>query len=261
MLGGQVFEAFPSAGLMSELWATSSMYMNDANEFRRGRDVISQELDKLPNDDTRRMMKSAVKDADPLEVYCACFSAIDDDLSQWRGYGDNGAGICIEFSLPELLAGLDGAGYWVVYGKPGDEDLQIQVARDLLDYIHSAIRTALPQPPVPGSVADEVREQLRELWPALFLALKHRDFSAEREFRIVYSEAIANPLHTWFRPAPIVPFVKLGMLQGNRLPILSIRLGPAASSDANQRSLRLALDKLGLGHIAVKKSDIPYVPR
>lgn len=254
-----MFEGSPPARKISEVWATSSMYMNDAKEFVRGREVIEQAINRLPNDDTRRRMKLAVRDADALEVYCACFSAIDDDLSQWRGYGDNGAGVCIEFSLPELLTDLDGIGYWVTYGKPGDEALQTDMARNMLRYVHSAIRTALPPAPVPA-VYREVREQLGEMWPALFLAFKHLDFSAEQEFRIVYSEAVGRSLPTWFRPSPMVPFVKLEMTGAAQLPIRGIRLGPAVSTDPNARSLRLALDKLGLGHIEVKRSDIPYVP-
>lgn len=259
LLGGSVFQASPSPTSMSELWATSSMYLNDAKEFLRGREVITQELANLPDDEARRLMKLSVKDADPLEVYCACFSARGDDLSQWRGYGDNGAGVCIEFDLSKLIAEMNGIGYWVIYGKPNDEDLQMAVARDLLHYIHASLQTG-PLASVSDAVMHEFRQQLREIWPPLFLALKHKDFSAEEEFRIVYSEAVGRQVPTWFRPAPLVPFVKLGMASSVRLPITSICLGPAVGSEANERSLRLALDKLGLTEVMVRRSDIPYVP-
>jgi Protein of unknown function (DUF2971) len=261
MLGGQIVNTPAAPGILSELWATSSLYMNDAKEFFRGREVIERELANLPGDGTTSRMKLALKDADALEVYCACFSGVDDDLSQWRGYGDNGAGVCIEFRLDDLLAELDGIGYSVIYGKPGDEGLQTSVARGLLSYIHSTISGSLPPPPLPGAVYDEIREQLTQIWPALFLAFKHLDFGAEKEFRFVYSEAVGPPLSPCFRPAPIVPFVRLRMGKGGRLPITSIRLGPAASSDANVRGLRLALDRLGLRTIQIQKSNIPYVPR
>lgn len=261
MLGGPIVNSPPAPGIMSELWATSSLYLNDAKEFFRGREVIERELLALPDDPIRSRMRLAINDADALEVYCACFSAVDDDLSQWRGYGDDGAGVCIEYSLDELLTGLDAAGYWVVYGKAGNEAVQASVARGLILYLHSAIHGIMPPAPVPGAVYKEIREQLTQIWPTLFLAFKHLDFSAEKEFRFVYSEAVGPPLAPCFRPGPIVPFVRLRLGRGGRLPITSIRLGPAASSDANVKGLRLALDRLGLKSIRIRRSDIPYVPR
>ncbi|HET6382863.1 MAG TPA: DUF2971 domain-containing protein [Armatimonadota bacterium] len=261
MLGGPIVDPTSVRPVISELWATSSIHLNDAREFRRGQEVVEHQLARLPNDDIRRRMRLAIKDADALEVYCSCFSAVDDDLSQWRGYGDDGAGVCLRFDLGGLLASVNGIGYWVVYGKPGNETVQMSVADQLLDYVHSTIRLNLPLHSVPGAVYNEVRQQLSEIWPALFLAFKHDDFRAENEFRIVYSDAVGRPIAPCFRPDPIIPFVKLQMRHGARLPIQGIRLGPAASADANVRSLELALARLGLGHIRVDKSDIPYVPR
>lgn len=51
------------------------------------------------------------------------------------------------------------------------------------------------------------------------------------------------------------------MRGGVRLPVRSIRLGPAMSNELNQQSLRLLLDKLNLQDIAIHPSDIPYVPK
>jgi hypothetical protein len=47
---------------------------------------------------------------------------------------------------------------------------------------------------------------------------------------------------------------------GARLPLRSIHLGPAISTELNRQSVRLALEKLGLHDIAIHKSEIPYVP-
>ena len=37
-------------------------------------------------------------------VYVGSFSQVQDDLSQWRGYADNGAGVAIGFDLNAILA-------------------------------------------------------------------------------------------------------------------------------------------------------------
>jgi len=261
MLGGPIIKPPDVAKPMSELWATSSVHLNDTNEFDRGREVVEAVLSELPDDKITSRMRLAVRDADALEVYCTSFSGVDDDLSQWRGYGGDGSGVCLEFDLGRLIAGLDGVGYWLIYGKPGNEATQRAVAKELVRYIHASIQTALPSPTVPGAVFNEVREQLREIWPALFLAFKHLDFSAEQEFRFVYSAAVGGRRTPAFRPDPLVPFVPLRMRPSGPLPIKGIRLGPAVGSSANIRSLELALRELKLSHVTVSRSDIPYLPR
>ena len=262
MLGGPIIDAAAGRPLLSELWATSSIFMNDAKEFVRGREVIEPEISTLPDDDIRHRMKLSLKDADALEVYCTCFSDKGDDLSQWRGYGDDGAGVCIRYDLAKLISELDGVGYWLIYGKPGEEDTQKDVARSLLAEIHARIQYSLPSDPIPAVVYTEIREQLTEIWPTLFLAFKHLDFKDEKEFRVVYSEAVGRAIVPCFRPSPNVPFVKLRMADDGMLPITGIRLGPAVSSDANISSLKMMLGRLGLPHLVdmVCKSDIPYVP-
>jgi hypothetical protein len=264
LLGGNVFDtpAHHRNMPLRSLWATSSVHLNDSEEFVRGRDVINSKLASLPSGKIGKQMKLALKDADALEVYCACFSAVDDDLSQWRGYGDNGSGVCLAYNLADLLEKLDGIGYWVIYGKPGEESVQGAVAAGLVRYIHDAIEAALPSLDAPEAVYREVREQLTEIWPTLCLAFKHSDFANEKEFRILYSDAVGRrPLSPSFRPNPLIPFVKLQMSDGERVPLLQVRLGPAISSDVNVRSTRLALASLAIDKIKVVGSGIPYVPR
>lgn len=166
----------------------------------------------------------------------------------------------LEFDLAELTEGIQGVGYWVVYGKENDDNLQQKLADNLVFCLESAVST-LPASADP-EVADEQRSQLSSLWPALFLAFKHKHFEAEREFRVVYSATVVyQPLPISFRPKPLIPFVKIPMLDGWPLPLLLVRLGPAISHDDHKRSLEMALTAFKLGSIKVHKSSIPYVPR
>lgn len=162
MLGGAVIDTSTPPQPLRSLWATSSFHMNDSLEFVRGKDLLREAMAALPNDDITRWMQLALKDCNGLEVYCACFSLVPDDLSQWRGYGDNGAGVCLEFDLSELINLINGVGYWVIYGKPGDQATQSAVAAGLVTDIHNSIRTLLPVP-TPEAVYREVREQLVEI--------------------------------------------------------------------------------------------------
>jgi len=274
MLGGTVFDTPTKRRPLESIWATSSVHLNDSQEFLIGKELLKTALAGLPAGPIRTQMRLALRDADALEVYCACFSAVEDDLSQWRGYGANGSGVCLGFDLERLLGDLDGVGYWVLYGKPGKNAHQVGVAGDLVAYIHKAIGSALtavapllaPPPPggtvvIPGAVLREIRQQLTEIWPTLCLAFKHLDFEAEKEFRIVYSEAVGRPISPSFRPHPLVPFVKLEMRSGAQIPLKHIRLRPAISSRDNLRSAKLALVKLPVNSVVVDPSDIPYVPK
>jgi len=261
LLGGDVIDT-PRTHLVTEaIWATSSVYLNDREEFRRGQAVLGVAIDNLPKGKVRTEMLQALRDADPLEVYVACFSAVDDDLSQWRGYGDNGAGVCLGFDLGELDQNLDGAGFWVIYGKPGDDDVQRTTAEALVKYLHGAITSAVSVAKAESGAYREIREQLTEIWPTMCLGFKHSDFAAEQEFRIVYSKAVGRTIHPSFRPPLMTPFVKLEMKSGPRLPLRIVRLGPAVSSAENVRSVALALERLGRGQVKVEPSGIPYVPR
>ena len=37
-------------------------------------------------------------------IFCGCFSTLHDDLSQWRGYADDGRGVAIGVTLSQLVA-------------------------------------------------------------------------------------------------------------------------------------------------------------
>lgn len=260
MLGGSVLDSSIPSLQLDKIWATSSLFLNDSQEFFRGKEVLNVAISDLAHDAVANRMKLALKDADGLDVYCACFSAKGDDLSQWRGYGDNGAGVCLGFDLSEIQKKLDAVGCWVIYGKKDNDAEQAAVAKRIVTYLHQTITQILPAPPVAEVVFTEIREQLREIWPTLSLLFKHKDFEDEREFRVIYAEAVGRQLSPCYRLAPIVPFVKLGMRADQRLPLTSIRLGPSVSSDVNKRALQHLLRRFGLDAVQVKQSEIPYVP-
>jgi hypothetical protein len=195
MLGGPIIDCLGGKRIISELWATSSIHMNDSKEFVRGREVIEGVSLSLPDDDISDMMQLAIKEADALEVYCTCFSDVGDDLSQWRGYGDDGAGVCIEFDLDKLLDGLDGIGYWVVYGKPNDDATQTNLAKKLLTYIHDMIQNSLPPAPIPDGVYNEVKKTVvRTLARDIFSLQASRFLRGERVSLCLFgSDWKANP--------------------------------------------------------------------
>ena len=167
-------------------------------------------------------------------MYCACFSAVHDDLSQWRGYGENGGEYVSEFDLTELVIRFNGIEYWVIYGNSNDQSIQAAVATELVRYLNIILSK-------PFSQLQFLKLSTRK-YRNSYLRLAHTRISVQafclqsRRFRIVYSETVGDPVATCFRPNPFILFVKLSMRNGKMLPVKSIRLGPAISNDLIFRS-------------------------
>jgi len=235
-----------------ELWATSSSFLNDREEFVCGHKVYSAILNEHPNREFATLLQQALDESNPLTVYCSSFSAVEDDLSQWRGYGDDGRGVCIGYDLKELNDGLQGVGYWVQYGDCGNETTQLESAQkivtDLIDILYKSPDMA------------KALDWLRLHWPIFCLQFKNTAFESEREFRVVYSEALGEGLKPCFGPDPMRPFVKLRMRDKSHLPVREVWMGPAVSEDHHIESVQLALLARGV-RAEVRRSKIPYIPQ
>ena len=53
------------------------------------------------------LLKEKLEDAAKNDVFIACFSENEDDLSQWRGYAPSGCGVCIGFRSNALQKAAD----------------------------------------------------------------------------------------------------------------------------------------------------------
>ena len=97
-------DAFLSIIKNSTLWLSDIRKSNDYLECVYCRDKINEKIRGFLEDD-----KEALEAWDfgyninsdlsmDMISYVACFSENKDQLSQWRGYADNGAGIAVGFS-------------------------------------------------------------------------------------------------------------------------------------------------------------------
>ncbi len=272
---------------LNEFWATSTRYLNDIQEFEFGMSVISRVATHMAATRAGSDLKS-IAHKDELTAksvdftsrnssYCVSFSGKQDDLSQWRAYGDDGAGVCLEFDLESLLHssnGLVGTGFWVVYGgdlreaKAGEIDTlgpEYRVARKLLEYVALHIDSLRN-----STCSTEADLELFNLlapgffwavWALLAPLFKHEAFKDEEEFRIVYSTVQGSSIPIEYRPEPLVPFVRLPMASGERLPLRSVTLGPANERQHLVGDVRRMLDQLGLDDVSVRLSRAPYAPK
>lgn len=116
--------------------------------------------------------------------YVACFSENKDQLSQWRGYADNGAGIAVGFSR-ESFADLKEAApshisfRKVIYDEKEQEKFIERIARESIK--------AMETRPV-AQVAAELNQNYRLQFPVL----KNASFEEEAEWRIIFNDSFSK---------------------------------------------------------------------
>lgn len=180
-------------------------------------------------------------------TYVACFCEDDDLLSQWRGYGNSGAGYAIGFDTKRL----DHPSYpfklrKVLYCI----EKQKQIICEILEVVrasHKRITAGVNFDSV-QSISDAhalIFEEEVEKYAAFF---KHPTFHEEQEWRLIYfptENAYSNQIKFRSGSLGIIPYAEIGLPdgknneQGGTLPIASIRIGPTAQPLLARKALEM----------------------
>lgn len=270
-----------------ELWLSDATFLNDRAEIGHGVAVAAARLRAAQDDEADDRVRAMLAEAAGLlaseprpPVYVCCFSAEQDDLGQWRGYG-RGAPVAMEFRQWQLMFGYSQG----VFGEVRyDLDEQAWSFDQLIDAYRAAYRVDLddPVPPPPRRKEPMTPEEERvlcagklhtDLW-SYIVTCKDPAFASEREIRFVY---VAYSLDaSWFpgHPTPafretagrIVPYLSSRRLEpvgweSDRevptLPIHSVRIGPTPDQDLVARGVRRLLDAVGHAGAEVVLSGSP----
>lgn len=173
--------------LRGEIHATNFSFLNDSSEVQFGQIIVEQCL--AAHDSTASALGSSLiaeirekfKAATVAEVYVACFSGLEDDLSQWRAYGNSQFerfSIAFDFAALCKLAAMhrDVAFVEVLY----DEHDQLKRVGDLIDKALRLFESQTRTEPI-GDYAAVVSTYLARIVPAL----KNPVFRVEREWRLI----------------------------------------------------------------------------
>ena len=282
-------EIFESIARSDEVWFSNPLFMNDLEELRFG--VLEGSQQFLANDVIKRACGSAERtlilsnafqrhfdqfaNEHALDVYVFCLSehsAGDSDglLSMWRGYGGNGKGVAIVFdtnkldSLPRSALILSR----VVYASA--EERRQWLDEKLKEFAALLEKLNLPDEKLPLA-AWVMFDRIRLF--ALFT--KHRGFSEEKEWRVVYAKErdLEKKLDAMmgyvvgnrgveprlkFKIAPIEGYTA-GDLSLNKI-IHQIILGPSTSSPLARMAFLRMLDSIGKSDLKarVRASGIPF---
>lgn len=270
------------ADLSPTLWATSAVLLNDAQELRFGAaqaiDAIDDEIARIKDDQQHSRWVPTVLEGQrghlknyfaleeqmsPRVAYApfvTCFSEHDDDLSQWRGYGDLGYAIGFFSDMVEKTVSAPG----VDYDDLGTRLQKVRYgdhARTLLDQRVREVATASASHPPAGFSGVHDHALFVQTFAHDLPVCKHPAFKNELEWRIITGGAgrEINFRATKMGPTPYVTF---------NLPaaaVAKIRVGPGPDSGARNAAVVHLMDQVAKKNnltfgIHVERSEVPFRP-
>jgi len=260
------------------IWATHFKYLNDREEFRIGERIVQDEAERLrsqwsgedPGSDVLDNFVRLHEKASLTKIstpFVASFSENGDSLSQWRAYGDNGAGYALglaKFDLPD--------------DAPRDADAALTLVKCQYDAdaFRESVRATLKR--VVGATEQFIstgatcERDMREIFRrgVMFLLLhavtdiprlKHAAFREEAEWRLVVVPGQKESPITKFRPSNrgLVPYVDIPLAPAERpLELGTTYVGPTQDPGSAEETLRAWLAQAGYPKAVVKVSTIPY---
>ncbi len=260
------------------LWLTDMFSLNDPSELHHGYSAAARilaEKSKAKGEDFEKAFASQFgndlkrKLQDSGQFFCCSFSAVGDDLGQWRAYGDDGNGFAIGFDC----AGLQGkfinepspAAFPMIY----DETALINAQEKIVErFRHHAFSnnalSSLPSPEALGAYWKCLHKRLP--LPVLRVALhfKHPAYLNEREYRFLRSKNSRDLGGIKFRARNYqrIKYLEFDWKSAGTDVLKQIVIGPAADFEKSKRFAEDCLREAGIdpANVTVTQSQIPYKP-
>ena len=272
---GEMWHYTSGHGLVSivssgKVYSTQVSCLNDTLEQRYFGDLIHAAVKKetKTNTDPRlRILLETVdaalsnRDFSATWHFVACFSEVEDDLGQWRGYGGGQCGYSIGFDLERLLELLGKRRPGAIVLPMNYDTLRQQfLVKDVIDNAKRYFLKGLAKSPVPEKWASEFVAAFAWELDVFACLFKHPKFASELERRIVIGFLETD--------LPSVKFVQkntllarhlpldLRMLNG-KLPITRVFVGPGPAQRVSQVSVGTLLKQHGYD-VPIEISSVPY---
>ncbi|HEX9964144.1 MAG TPA: DUF2971 domain-containing protein [Allosphingosinicella sp.] len=254
-----------------KIWATGARFLNDKEEMRL---LVksSREFLRRRSRDGRSKATGAFyeKLLDSLEstthfsLFIFSLSSEKDDLSQWRAYAKDGEGFTIGFVGRQI--------YDLAQQRPADfsfsqveydPDRQLSSIEAALQDMEAALAAAVRETPAEEArLCEEASYYMDYLIKARAAVAKHRSFSAEKEWRILFGVAEGDEgaeIKTRVSGRRLVPYVEIDLAAkcGGKLPIRTIGIGPGFSGSDDFEAVRLLCRSAGYD-IDIYYADTPY---
>ena len=218
-----------------KLLATHISCLNDTSEvlyaIEKFRDKLEGKLTQPLPSKIKQLFErlKLVVDDERIEnspVYVACFSAVDDDLSQWRAYGGGEGGYAIRFDGTELRKkdGSEAVLVKVWYDETEQERLLSRIVT-LTERTFTQLSAYQAEENMDTLISVFFENWLRNLY---FLApcFKHHKFSAEQEWRYISYLGGKDASQRRFVQKSSMLVRQIFLNWNEKLPITGITVGP-----------------------------------
>lgn len=258
---------------------------NDHLEGRWMRSVFEREFDRLEISDAHfeRVMGLIDQATDFVSPAGFCLSEEGDQLSQWRGYADDGNGFAIGFQ-PDYLRALgkkyltDDQNGFALHKVIYDYDEYRELVETIVEHVTDALgrgafrNLTLLEAASPD--ADKIRKShqdattavLHVMFPLILHChiIKNPAFKEEQEWRLLSmmrtlnTDDLSVAAHCKFAAAGnrVVPYRQIDLHSLDVDPIGEIVVGPRNIS--REDYLRAFLESRGLDNVEVRKSSASY---
>lgn len=251
------------------LWATDIRFLNDSAEFQYALSMAETRLDALFEriadswaDTLIARWRRALLVAPRTRVFVASFSAVDDDLSQWRAYARTN-GYIVSLSYDQLLTAAQNAPMpGIVLSCVYDAAEQALLMDYALDYLTAKYRT---------EAGGERNEDALFAFEVHFFAhlvllaacFKHPSFSAEREWRLIVRETAPEDSAKFVRlrtgRSTLVPYLSIPLASDDKVVSLKgVRIGPTPHPLLAEAAVKDALRQHRAVAKSVLRSETPF---
>lgn len=274
-------QTFESIIKNKEFWLSDVRKSNDYAEIdhflKKLKSSLSKKLDTQITEKEKYYYLKAEKEIDSIDIrgyfWAMCFTSLEDDLPQWRAYGQDGKGFSIGINCRQLEAckqAFDAGKLVNLKGVSYETSALNAQINELTSKLESIIKAA----PYPANnshqkyILPEIHQWAHEVVIAAPY-FKTRGFSAEKETRLCYSRIttveqmknIKDSSHlnyVSFRTTDddCISYMKFPI---NKFPdlITSVTIGPKNNTNKDMVKLMFAMYELNPS-IDVRKSKLTY---
>jgi Protein of unknown function (DUF2971) len=249
----------------SEIWASSIHQLNDTREFAHavdlGRASLIARAAAIGGPRIDEIVEAVAWHLDSIcnfSIYVACFSEVEDSLSQWRGYCPSGFGYSIGFDGERLRAVAQLQGFRLdrcIY----DHDSQKRAADT---WAHRTLSQLLPSTANVDDFSLYVQNNCTaflEDFVVFSPFLKNSSFKDEREWRLVGVVPFNDPrMRLRVGRSMLVRYLPIKLPLNRHSPLVwNIRVGPTPHPKLAVNSISHFFHKIRI-QSSISPSSIPY---
>lgn len=226
------------------LRATCLSYMNDPLELKTGVDLANFVLQNVI--DESLVSEELIPDV-RKQIYATCFSQKRDSLPMWSTYGNNGQGVALLFDAKSLVQSYSSKIFHCIYDH-GDDVLRL-----LKDWLRKGHQCSTSEYEKYAETLPESRTPSKVVYSLLMFAAKNKSYKYEDEVRAMVMDD--SPIHYRVSGNLIIPYKE------HYLPkeaLHEIIIGPCNDPVRAKESVIGYLESIGMGHVFVSNSDVPY---